>query len=72
MTQALKTVISFDEIDAALSRCMAAHPPVAPEFILHEDASRMAGLWAEMLLAGAKSEGFEDERIWSALRRWKP
>lgn len=43
--------LTFVELDAALARCMAAHPPSGVELALHPDASRMADLWAQMFLS---------------------
>ena len=42
--------LSFRAIDAALTRCMEAHPPEGLERRMHPDANTMAGLWAQMLV----------------------
>ena len=42
--------LSFRAIDAALARCMEAHPPEGLERRMHADANVMAGLWAQMLV----------------------
>lgn len=43
-------VLTRAELFAALSRCMAEHPPEGLEKAMHPDADRMAGLWAVMHL----------------------
>lgn len=64
--------ITFAEVDAALSRCMAVNPPEAPEFAQHPDAARMANLWAEMVCTGTKSvvRAHVDGRIVDAIKNW--
>ena len=65
-------MITFSDLDAALSVCMLQHPPAGQELALHPDASRMAGLWAEMLLSGDKSREWQsaDARVFAAYQVW--
>jgi hypothetical protein len=66
-------VLTFAELDAALERCMRAHPAIGDERRMHPDANAMADLWApmvlrrqvEVLVAGV------DERVLSAFRQWQ-
>jgi hypothetical protein len=38
--------IRFEDVQAAVMRCLAVHPPV--DFALHRDASRLVDLFARM------------------------
>ena len=66
--------ITFADVDASLSRCMAENPPSGEEFALHKDAARMANLWAEMVCSGIKTRtrALVDERILAAVSAWQP
>jgi hypothetical protein len=50
-----EAVVRFADLQAALSRCMEAHPPSQPGHVLHPDASKMADLWAAMLIANRQA-----------------
>lgn len=65
-------VLTFVDLNAALTRCMAEHPPTGVELALHPDASRMANLWAEMLLTGQTSREWVsvDARVSSVFLNW--
>lgn len=64
--------ITFAEVDAALTRCMAMNPPSGMELALHPDACRMANLWAEMVVTGVQSRVRVqvDARILAAIKAW--
>jgi hypothetical protein len=47
--------ITLDELQAALARCMAFHPPEGTERRLHKDANRLADLFGLMVYERAKS-----------------
>lgn len=46
--------LRFTDIDAALTKCMHAHPPQGQEYRLHPDAQAMADTWARMVCTGAE------------------
>ena len=50
-----EVVVRFADLQTALARCMEAHPPSQPGHVLHPDASKMADLWAAMLIANRQS-----------------
>lgn len=41
-------VVTLDQLQRALARCMEAHPPEGLERSLHRYANRLAGLWGLM------------------------
>ncbi len=47
--------ITLDELQAALARCMAFHPPEGAERRLHKDANRLADLFGLMVYERARS-----------------
>lgn len=47
--------ITLDELQAALARCMAFHPPEGAEKRLHKDANRLADLFGLMVYEHASS-----------------
>ena len=60
-------------IDAALTRCMEAHPPEGLERRMHPDANTMAGLWAQMLVDRVDTvprAGINPD-VMAALERWR-
>lgn len=62
----------YRDLDAALTRCMSAHPPVGQERRLHPDAQLMAGLWAEMTVSRRMSTPAAEVKlaIKEAVLRW--
>lgn len=62
----------YQDLDAALTRCMAAHPPVGQERRLHPDAQVMTGLWAEMTVAQRMSTSVNEVEpaVRDAVQRW--
>ncbi len=66
--------LTFDSLNLALTRCMAAHPPRNPEFQMHFDANTMAGLWGAMNYERRQSVPLEevDPKVMAAYRRWGP
>lgn len=42
-------------LQAALDRCMEAHPPSGHAHEMHPDANRMADLWASMVYTGCQA-----------------
>lgn len=64
--------LSFEALDGALSRCMAAHPPEGVERRLHPDANSMSGLWAQMVVNQVESVPLADVGAGTleALSRW--
>jgi hypothetical protein len=62
----------YRDLDAALTRCMSAHPPVGQERRLHPDAQLMAGLWAEMTVSQQMSTAAAEVKpaIKEAVLRW--
>jgi hypothetical protein len=66
-------LLTFAELDAALERCMLAHPAIGDERRMHPDANAMANLWAPMVLrrqADVLVAGV-DQRVLIAFRRWQ-
>ena len=65
--------LTFDELHAALSRCMDAHPPEGIELRLHPDANKIAGLWGLMIYQRTISIPVElvSPDVLEAYRRWK-
>ena len=61
------------DLQGALKRCMQEHPPSGLERRLHPDASRMAGLWAELILRRATAIPFTDIEpdVMQAWARWR-
>ncbi len=64
--------LTFVELDQALSRCMAAHPPEGTDLKMHPDANRMADLWAAMTIERSTSVPLADvdPRVLEAFQRW--
>ncbi|WP_208512325.1 hypothetical protein [Variovorax paradoxus] len=62
----------YRDLDAALTRCMSAHPPVGQERRLHPDAQLMAGLWAEMTVSQRMTTAAAEVKpaIKEAVLRW--
>lgn len=44
-------VITLEQFQIALERCMQEHPPSGEERRLHEDASRIADVWAALIIS---------------------
>ena len=65
--------LSFRAIDAALTRCMEAHPPEGLERRMHPDANTMAGLWAQMLVDRVDTvpRAGINQDVMAALERWR-
>jgi hypothetical protein len=65
-------VITYGELERALSRCMARFPPTAPEFIMHPDANAMSDLFVAMVLDRLQSEplGQVKPPVLEAYARW--
>lgn len=68
----MDAVLTYIELQAALDRCMKAHPPAGHELQLHPDANSMSDLWAVMALEGTPSvpTASVDPRVMEAFRRW--
>jgi hypothetical protein len=66
-------LLMFAELDAALERCMKAHPTIGDERRMHPDANTMANLWAPMVLRRQSNVlvADVDERVLVAFRRWQ-
>lgn len=66
--------LTFESLNLALTRCMAAHPPLNPEFQMHRDANTMASLWGAMNYERRQSVplGEVDPKVMTAYRRWGP
>lgn len=66
------TELTHKQLQVALDRCMKHHPPVAPEFVMHEDANRIADLWVPMLLDRVESIPLDQVKpaALDAIRRW--
>lgn len=67
-----KNTLLYDDLTAALHRCMVAHPPQGDERRMHEDANRMAGLWAVMTLERRDEVPIDgvDPRVIEAMQKW--
>lgn len=66
-------VLSFVGLQAALDRCMAAHPVDGREHRMHADANAMADLWAPMALQSCQSVNLEkvDDHVFQVYLRWR-
>ena len=64
--------LSLDAIDAALARCMKAHPPEGLERSLHPDADALASEWALMLYLDKTELALRglDRTFLQAFARW--
>lgn len=67
-----KTALSYADLTAALHRCMVAHPPQGDEHRMHDDANRMASLWAVMTLERRQEVPIEgvDPRVIEVMQKW--
>ena len=65
-------MLLFDQLHAALDKCMKAHPPNGVELALHADANKMADLWGPMFLERTPSVPLESVKpsVLEAYRRW--
>lgn len=65
-------LLTLDELQAALGRCMTAHPPEGLELRLHPDANRMADLLGLMIYQRVTSVSVAEVKtvIMDAYRRW--
>ena len=65
-------LLTLDKLQAALTRCMAVHPPSGAELRLHADANRMADLLGLMIYQRVASVCVADVEsgILDAYRRW--
>lgn len=64
--------IPVNDLQAALARCMTAHPPKGQELKLHRDASLMADVFGVLIYEKAHLcdlAGLED-RHREAIQRW--
>jgi hypothetical protein len=68
----LPDVVTLVQIQAALERCMQAHPPTDVARVLHPEADRIATLWATLHLSRVThiDTGQIDQRQRDALRSW--
>lgn len=68
------TKMSFEVLNAALTRCMAEHPPEGVELSLHVDADAMASLWSRMVLGQIQAVDTADvsASVLDAIHRWLP
>lgn len=66
-------LLSFADLNAALTRCMTTHPPVGLELAMHPDAICMAELWAPMVLQRMESVPVATvgEKVLAAFQRWQ-
>lgn len=66
--------VSFEVLNAALTRCMAEHPPEGVELKLHVDANAMASLWSRMVLGEIQAVDAADvsTSVLDAIQRWLP
>ena len=66
-------LLSFADLNAALTRCMTTHPPVGLELAMHPDAICMAELWAPMVLQRLECVPVATvgEKVLAAFRRWQ-
>lgn len=69
----MDAVLDFQSLNTALTNCMAAHPPVAPEFRMHPDAHAMSGPWATMVIQRHESLPLHEikQPVLEAIERWK-
>ena len=74
VSTARKEFLMFEALHLALTRCMAAHPPSNPEFLMHSDANTIAGLWGAMSYERRESISLDevDPKVMAAFRRWGP
>lgn len=65
-------VLTLEQLQRALARCMEAHPPEGLERSLHADADRLAGLWALMTYERIPSVELEQVEpvVMDVYRRW--
>ncbi len=70
----IENVLTFEALNLALTRCMAAHPPCNPEFQMHADANVIAGLWGLMLCERTASVRVDHVKpeVMEAYCRWRP
>lgn len=68
----LPSVLTVDDLQQALARCMKAHPPEGLERALHHDADLIAGPWALMMYERIPSVVIEEltPGVLDAYRRW--
>jgi hypothetical protein len=68
----LPGVVTLVQIQAALERCMQAHPPTDAARTHHPDADHIGTLWATIHLARAThiDIGQLDQRQLDVLRSW--
>ena len=60
------------EVQAALTRCLAVHPPMEPDRTLCPDANRLAEVYGEMICARLEAREIADlnESQRAAFTRW--
>ena len=65
-------VLTFAQLHAALTRCMAANPPEGIELRLHQDANCLAGLWGLMSYERTQEVPVDQVKpgVLEAYRRW--
>jgi hypothetical protein len=65
-------VLTFAELDLALTRCMQTHPPCGLEFEMHRDANIIAGLWGLMSYQRTEAVPVAEVKpdVLDAYRRW--
>lgn len=64
--------LPFTDVHAALTECMAKHPPSGHDLRMHPDANAMSGLWAWMLCEHLDSVEISNIKasVLEALARW--
>ena len=69
---AVDDVLTFEALHAALTRCMAAHPPCNADLQMHPDAHTIASLWGAMSYERRVSIPLDevDPKVMVAYRRW--
>ena len=70
--ESLPEQLTIQALQAALGRCMTAHPPEGRELRLHRDADRMAGVLGLMIYHHVESIPMVDveQTACEALQRW--
>ena len=77
MDSALATgteLLTLEDLNLALTRCMAAHPQRKPEHRMDSDANIIAGLWGAMNYERRQSIPLDEvePNVTAAYRRWGP
>ncbi len=67
------SVLTLEQLQGALARCMEAHPPQGLERALHSDADRLAGLWGLMIYERSADISVDqvEPEVRDVYRRWK-